>query len=1317
LYTGVYTVQTGDTSADLSVTSIANGADASRYPTDEAGNALVLMLPTGRNLSDNKNFVIDTTPPEAVDLSTDSDKQSTGTTVTNTAAINIGVAFDASIQAPDATDIKTIKVVLAGADLSITHDKLVLDSALALDVDIATVTGKTIGGVSGLKYSYIASSKTWIISSTSDNLGTAEVKTIVESLKLKNTDTNSQKGVRTATISYIDAAGNEGNAATALLKVEVNRGFIVNGEVANDKSGYSVSSAGDINGDGLDDLIIGAYGANGGKGKSYVVFGKTNSTAVNLSVIASGTGGFVINGETVNDKSGYSVSSAGDVNGDGLDDLIIGAYGANESKGRSYVVFGKTNGTVTNLSDITGSTGGFIINGETTGDFSGYSVSSAGDINGDGLDDLIIGTWGADTTTRINAGKSYVIFGKTNSAAINLSDIASASDTGGFVINGEMENDSSGRSVSSAGDVNGDGLDDLIVGAYGADPSNKSNAGKSYVVFGKISSTAISLDAIANGTGGFVINGENAQDLSGKSVSSAGDVNGDGLDDLIVGAGNANTIGGDDAGKSYVVFGKTDTTAINLSAIASGTGGFVINGEKVWDLSGDPVSSAGDVNGDGLDDLIIGARRAGTTSDDNTGKSYVVFGKTDTTAINLNAIVNGVGGFVINGGAKSGYSSYSVSSAGDVNGDGLDDLIVGTAYADPNGGNSGKSYIIFGKTNTNAINLSQFGGDSKYTIDFQGTTGDDTLTSTHTNKDEIFVSGAGNDTLTGNGGMDVFSAGAGNDTVIISANNITALEKIGAGNRANINGGSGIDTLKLDGSGLILDLTKISNNRIKDIEKIDLTGSGDNLFKLSLNDVLDASTSTNTLKVLGNSGDKVHLDNNNWTTSNTQTEDSITYNVYTSSDTNPNANVALWISMHMRVDIIPDAVDLSTNSGVQSISTTIANIAAINAGTAFDTDIQTPTATNIKTIKVVLAGADLSATHDKLVLDSDLALDVDIATETDKTIAGVSGLEYSYIANSKTWTISKTSGSLTVANVESIVEALKLKNTDIELQEGVRTATISYVDTFGNEGISAMASLKVEVNRGFTINGEAASDHSGHSVSSAGDVNGDGLDDLIIGAYHADSGDKSGAGNSYVVFGKTNGIAVNLSAIADGVGGFIINGETASDYSGYSVSSAGDVNGDGLDDLIIGAYRADPSDRSSAGKSYVIFGKTNGTAINLGDIESGTSGFVINGEATNDRSGYSVSSAGDVNGDGLDDLIVGAWGANLSKGKSYVVFGKINSTDINLSDIASGIGGFVINGEKDYDYSGYSVSSAGDVNGDGLDDLIVAVYYLNNAGG
>jgi hypothetical protein len=617
-------------------------------------------------------------------------------------------------------------------------------------------------------------------------------------------------------------------------------GFRLSGAAAGDFSGISVASAGDVNGDGFADLIVGAFSAdpNGiGSGASYVVFGGASAFPANVDLAdfdqwLNGTNGFKVSGAAAYDYSGRSVASAGDINGDGFGDLIVGAPYADLNglrSGASYVVFGRASGFAANinLSSLDGSNG-FRFIGVAPGDYNGSSVASAGDINGDGFDDLIIGASGADPNGS-DSGASYVVFGRAFLSFASF-DLSTLNGLDGFEIDGELAGWRNGFSVASAGDVNGDGLfSDVIVGEFGADP-NGTDSGATYVMFGKEAfAPKIDLSSL-DGSNGFRLNGVSAYDLSGWSVASAGDVNGDGFGDLVIGARNANA--------SYVVFGQASGFAANIDLSSlDGSNGIRLSG-AAGDFSGSSVASAGDVNGDGFDDLIVGAFGADPNGTDS-GASYVVLGKPAWSADNIDLTsLDGSDGFKISGGTAHDYSGNSVASAGDVNGDGFDDLIVGAFGADPNGSNSGASYVVFGRAPDSAT----FRTGTAASQTLAGGAFDDILSGLGGN-DHLFGNG-GNDTLIGGGGEDIQMGGSGTDYLYGQDGDDTLIGGPTAAAGANqLWGGSGNDTASYAGTRgtVIADLAA-------------LAGYVDNVLTDQMNSIenLVGGSGTNTL--VGNGG-------------------------------------------------------------------------------------------------------------------------------------------------------------------------------------------------------------------------------------------------------------------------------------------------------------------------------------------------------------------------------------------------------------------------------------------------------------------------------
>ena len=532
-------------------------------------------------------------------------------------------------------------------------------------------------------------------------------------------------------------------------------GFRLDGVATLDQSGRSVSNACDVNGDGYDDLIIGAATADphgSASGSSYVVFGKPSGVPAVFELSSlNGHNGFRVDGVKAGDFGGYSVSGAGDVNGDGFADILIGAPDTDfngADSGSSYIVFGRAFGfaPTINLSSLNG-TNGFRLNGQKASDNAGRPNSSVGDFNGDGFGDVIIGARQADPKGSYS-GSSYIVFGRSAGfpGSTNLSTLNGAN---GLRLDGVSAGDASGFSVASAGDMNGDGFEDAIIGAPYADP-NGVHIGSSYVVFGKAAGFPATLNlSTLGGPSGFRLDGAADEDTTGRSVKGAGDVNGDGFDDILVGAPTASP-NGYRSGTTYVAFGKASGFANPLLlATLNGITGFRMNGTAVEDFLGISVSGVGDINGDGFDDLICGANNADPNGS-RSGASYVVFGKASGFMATIEvSSLNGINGFRIDGVTATDLSGFSVSGAGDANGDGFGDLIVGAMGADPNGNASGASYVIFGRAPTTSVTrdgsaASQFISGGAFSDELRG----------H----------GGNDTLEGRGSADILNGGLGNDT-------------------------------------------------------------------------------------------------------------------------------------------------------------------------------------------------------------------------------------------------------------------------------------------------------------------------------------------------------------------------------------------------------------------------------------------------------------------------------------------------------------------------------------------------------------------------
>jgi hypothetical protein len=488
-----------------------------------------------------------------------------------------------------------------------------------------------------------------------------------------------------------------------------------NGVLGDDQSGFAVASHGDIDGDGVGDVAIGAENAGSPnpcppefgavtvcpRGEVRVVFGSASLT----STIELSSAPLVVTGTNPGDRPGTAVANAGDLDGDGVADLVIGARQADRvyppptntgNEGRIYIFFSRASYT----SPVTADQADLIIGGASLSGEAGSYLSSDGDLNGDGTKDLVIGA------PKANGGNGavYILFGRASWASCRTApctlDLATQADV---TIPGyryaQFDAAGPGADAWRRGRPQRRWLSDLVIGASGCRRS-RASAGAAFVILGRPTfPLAMDLQTASD----LKIYGAAAGDQFGSAVSIAGDVDGDGLADLAIGAQQADPAGRTNAGRVYVFKGNGSYTGCQttpcLIDLASASADLVLNGIAVGDqlAKANALDTAGDVDGDGLADIVIGALFANPGGRANAGQAYAVFGRNPLPATIELATQADV---TMNGILTEDTAGYAVSNGVSIKGRACQsgsDILIGADGADPGGRvDAGQTYAVYG---------------------------------------------------------------------------------------------------------------------------------------------------------------------------------------------------------------------------------------------------------------------------------------------------------------------------------------------------------------------------------------------------------------------------------------------------------------------------------------------------------------------------------------------------------------------------------------------------------------------------------------------
>jgi hypothetical protein len=829
---------------------------------------------------------------------------------------------------------------------------------------------------------------------------------------------------------------------------------------------------------------------------------------------------YTFDGQAEGDSLGYSVSGAGDADNDGYDDLIVGVpchdyLGTNS--GKAYVYSGRTGSMLCGFS------------GASDGDKFGYSVSRAGDVNSDGYDDVICAAPFYDDGGSSDAGRVYVY------SPYNYIQL--------WVFTGETTDDQLGWSVSGAGDVNNDGHDDLIAGAPGNDGGGV-DAGRAYVYSGQ--------------TGGLLwtFTGEAAGDRMGWSVSGAGDVDDDGYDDLVVGA-RYNDAGGPDAGRAYVYSGQTGGLLWTFTGEASG------------DRFGTSVSGAGDVNGDGYSDVIVGARN-NDAGGSNAGRAYVYSGQTGGSL------------WTFTGEASSNFFGHAVSGAGDVDGDGYDDLIVSSPSHDAGGADAGRAYVYSGQTGglLSAFDGEAAGDRMAWSVSGAGDVNNDGY-------DDLIVGAcchdaAGTDAgrayvYSGHTGVMCFTGPTEGDRLGFSVSGAGDVNSdgyddliVGTPMHDYLGTNSGKAYVYSGQTGSLI--IGYSGGSDDDMLGYSVSGAGD-VNNDGYADVICAAPFYDD-GANGDAGrvrvesphDYVHL----WTFTGDAPGDRLGHSVSGAGDVNNDGHDDLIVGAPYSDAMSSDGGRVYVYSGLSG--TQLYGYTHGEAGGLFGYSVSG-------------AGDVNNDGYDDFIIGHPLSDEAGVDAGRAGVVSGHNGLDVLHLF------LGENAGDEFGRSVSGAGDV------DDDGYDDLIVGAPHNDDAGGSAGRAYVYSGQTG-DLLHTYPGQAIDDEFGHSVSGAGDVNNDGHDDLIVGAARYDAVGMN-CGRAYVFCGQTGALLC------------IFTGEAAFDRMGYSVSGAGDVDNDGYDEVIVGAYGNDAGG-DYAGRAYVfgcevyatnLCGDVTGDGIvNLGDI-------------------------------------------------------------------------------------------------------------------